>query len=254
MEKIMLDINQIHTTNNYDFFLIDGNRKIKSNKIKNLTESIKKYGLINPINIDKKKNILDGQHRYFSCKALNIPLKYIISNIDFCNTELVSLIRDINSVQSNWDNKNIGYAYSIHSTNKESYKKYLELVNMGVSHSTVIESCGMLTLGDKKAASYYIDFKNGTLLINDSVKNRVAGQIKMLADSNIDKKIWNRIYFIRALLKLRKQEDFEAYQFIDNFNKYPQKWIPAYTVNENIKSIITIHNYKARKKAKYYFT
>ena len=162
MEKIMLDINQIHTTNNYDFFLIDGNRKIKSNKIKNLTESIKKYGLINPINIDKKKNILDGQHRYFSCKALNIPLKYIISNIDFCNTELVSLIRDINSVQSNWDNKNIGYAYSIHSTNKESYKKYLELVNMGVSHSTVIEACGMLTLGDKKAASYYIDFKKLT--------------------------------------------------------------------------------------------
>ena len=249
----MLDTNKIHTTNKYDFFILDGNREIKSVKIKNLTESIKKYGLINPININKKKNILDGQHRYFSCKALNVPLKYIVSDIDVSDTELVSLIRDINSGQTNWDNKNIGYAYSIHANNSESYKKYLELVNMGVSHSTVIEACGMLTRGDKKAKSYYYDFKNGTLLITDTVKNRVASQIKMLADSNIDKKIWNRIYFIRALLKLRKQDDFEAYQFIDNFNKYPQKWIPAYTVNENIKSIIVVHNHKARQKAKYYF-
>ena len=58
---------------------------------------------------------------------------------------------------------------------------------------------------------------------------------------------------MRALLKLRKQDDFEAYQFIDNFNKFPQKWIPAYTVDENIKSIIMVHNYMARNKAKYYF-
>ena len=247
----MLNQNRIHTTNNYDFFLIDGNREIKSNKIKNLTESIKKYGLINPINISLDQNIIDGQHRYFSCKALDIPLKYIVSDIK--DKEIVSLIRDINSVQTNWNNKDIGYAYSINSNNRESYKKYLELVNMGVSHSTVIEACGMLTIGDQKANSYYLDFKNGTLLITDTVKNRVASQIKMLADSNIDKKIWNRIYFMRALLKLRKQDDFEAYQFIDNFNKYPQKWIPAYTVSENIKSLIVIHNYNSRNKAKYYF-
>ena len=233
----MLDINIIHTTNKYDFFLIDGNREIKSVKIKNLTESIKKYGLINPININLDKNIIDGQHRFLSCK----------------DKEIVSLIRDINSVQSNWNNKDIGYAYSIHANNRDSYKKYIELVNMGVSHSTVIESCGMLTIGDKKSSSYYHDFKNGTLLITDAVKNRVASQIKMLADSNIDKKIWNRIYFMRSLLKLRKQEDFKTYQFIDNFNKYPQKWIPAYTVSENIKSIIVMHNYNSRNKAKYYF-
>tara|TARA_R110000824_G_scaffold60521_2_gene161698 strand:+ start:283 stop:1029 length:747 start_codon:yes stop_codon:yes gene_type:complete len=247
----MLDTNTIHTTNKYDFFLIDGNREIKSVKIKNLTESIKKYGLINPININLDKNIIDGQHRFLSCKALNIPLRYIVS--DTKDKEIVSLIRDINSVQSNWNNKDIGYAYSIHANNRDSYKKYIELVNMGVSHSTVIESCGMLTIGDKKSSSYYHDFKNGTLLITDAVKNRVASQIKMLADSNIDKKIWNRIYFMRSLLKLRKQEDFKTYQFIDNFNKYPQKWIPAYTVSENIKSIIVMHNYNSRNKAKYYF-
>ncbi len=250
----MRDLNKIHTTNKYNFILVDGNRSIKPVKIKILSDSIKKYGLFNPINVNFKNYILDGQHRYLSCKALNVPVKYILSDIDVSDKEMVSLIREINSVQTNWNNKDIGYAYSIHADNKESYKKYLELIGMGVSHSTVIEACGMLSRGDEKAKSYYYDFKNGTMIITDGVKHRVAGQIKMLADSKIDKKVWNRIYFIRALLKLRKQKDFEAYQFIDNFNKYPQKWISAYTVNENIKSIIKVHNYKARSKAKYYFT
>ena len=147
----MTELNKIHTTNNYNFLMINGNREIKSLKIKNLSESIKKYGLINPININVQNQIIDGQHRYLSCKALNEPIKYIISNIS--NKEIVSLIRDINSVQTNWNNKDIGYAYSINTSNKESYKKYLDLVNMGVSHSTVLEACAALGKGFDKPKS-----------------------------------------------------------------------------------------------------
>ena len=251
----MLDTNKILKTDKYYFKFIDGNRKIESSKIKHIGESIKKYGQMNPIIIERNDYIIEGQHRYLTCEALGIPVRYTISDIDLPYKELVALIRDINSVQTTWKNKDIGYAFSLYAKSSESYKKYLELVDMGVSHSTIIEACGMLTIGEEKAKSYYTDFKNGTLIINDNVKNRVAGQIKMLADSTIDKKIWNRIYFMRALLKLRKQDDFEAYQFIDNFNKFPQKWIPAYTVDENIKSIIMVHNYNAakRNKTKYYF-
>ena len=64
--------------------------------------------------------------------------------------------------------------------------------------------------------------------------------------------------------KIKKDDNFieddylerqSSRDFIDNFNKFPQKWIPAYTVDENIKSIIMVHNYNAakRNKTKYYF-
>ena len=76
----------------------------------------------------------------------------------------------------------------------------------------------------------------------------------MLKNSKIEKKVWNRIYFIRALLKLRKQQDFNVYKFVENFDKYPHQWKNAYTVEENIKSIISVHNYKSRNKAKYYIS
>ena len=41
--------------------------------------------------------------------------------------------------------------------------------------------------------------------------------------------------------------------FLDNYKKFPHQWKNAYTVEENIKSIITVHNYRNRKKAKYFF-
>ena len=43
----------------------------------------------------------------------------------------------------------------------------------------------------------------------------------MLKESKIEPKIWNRIYFIRALLKLRKQDNFDIYTFLENFTKFP---------------------------------
>ena len=75
----------------------------------------------------------------------------------------------------------------------------------------------------------------------------------MLKESKIEPKIWNRIYFIRALLKLRKQDNFDIYTFLENFTKFPHQWKNAYTVEENLKSILSVHNYKNRQKAKYYF-
>jgi hypothetical protein len=75
----------------------------------------------------------------------------------------------------------------------------------------------------------------------------------LLKNSSIDKNIWNRIYFLRALLKLKREKTFDVYSFLDNYKKFPHQWKNAYTVEENIKSIITVHNYRNRKKAKYFF-
>ena len=184
--------------------------------------------------------------------ALGIPIRYIIRHTD--NDTLVDMVRDINSVQKNWNNTDIVFAVSFRSANTEYYKKYLKLIDLGVSHSTVLEACTYLASGEEHIRNSYFDFKNGKLEIPDSVNEKVKGQILMLKNSKIEKKVQNRIYFIRALLKLRKQKDFNVYKFVENFDKFPHQWKNAYTVEENIKSIISVHNYKSRNKAKYYIS
>ena len=245
--------NKILTTNDYkQFKFFDGNAKIKSAKVAKIIQSIKKYGQINVVVINQYGEIIDGQHRVHACMALGIPIRYVIRHTD--NNTLVDMVRDINSVQKNWSNTDIGYALSIRSENTEDYKKYLKLIDLGVSHSTVLEACTYLASGEEQIRNSYFDFKNGKLEIPDSVYEKVRGQILMLKNSKIEKKVWNRIYFIRALLKLRRQQDFDVYKFVENFDKYPHQWKNAYTVEENIKSIISVHNYQNRNKAKYYIT
>lgn len=242
---------QIYASKNYDQFkLIDGNREIKSSKVNKLLDEIKMWGQVAPIIVDLFMKVIDGQHRLECCKILNIPVRYVVYEVK--KTKLLELIRSINSVQSNWNNTDIAQAFVVADKNKEHYQRYLELISLGVSHSTVVEACSYLAVGEDKIRASYFDFKNGNLEIPQDVSDKVRGQISMLKSSSIEPKIWNRIYFIRALLKLRKQDDFNVYTFIENFNKFSRKWDNAYTVDENIKGIINIHNYKNRNKARFY--
>ncbi len=243
---------QIYTSLNYnEFVFVEGNREIRSPKVSRMIDSIKKFGLVNPIVVDQYKQIIDGQNRFECCKTLNIPVRYSVFPIE--KSILIDLIRDINSVQNNWNNIDIAGAYVGHCKNQDHYKKYLDLVSLGVSHSTVLEACTYLSLGEDKIRSSYFDFKNGNLIISDSVYDKVKGQILMLKDSKIETKIWNRIYFLRALLKLQREKSFDVYSFLENYKKFPHQWKNAYTVEENIKSILIVHNYRNRKKAKYFF-
>jgi len=69
-----------------EFNMITGNRDLSERKIKKLEKSIKsgtdilKYSPI-LVTKDKKKDrytIMDGQHRYFLCKKLKVPVHFII--------------------------------------------------------------------------------------------------------------------------------------------------------------------------------
>ena len=75
--------NKIMQTTDYDeFTFFHGNRSIDEKRLKVLMESIKTYGLINPIVVNQKKEIIDGQHRYQSCRNLSIPVRYNVYKVD----------------------------------------------------------------------------------------------------------------------------------------------------------------------------
>tara|TARA_R100001460_G_C3508928_1_gene171267 strand:- start:111 stop:857 length:747 start_codon:yes stop_codon:yes gene_type:complete len=245
--------NKIFSTTDYtQFSFFDGNAKIKPTKVNKITESIKKYGLINPIVVDQNGNIIDGQHRFEGCKTLQIAVRYFVKNIG--TTNLVELVRDINSVQKNWNNDDIAYAYSTYSPNKEYYKKYLMLRDLGIHHSTVLESTAFLAEGDKKHNSYYHTFKNGNLVISDLVFEKVKGLVSVLRNSPFESKIWNKAHFFRGLLYLNKNvQDFSIKRLCDNYKNHPQKWMKASTYDEHKKSIVKLYNHANKNKIKILF-
>ena len=129
---------QIHETQNYNMFsLINGNRPIEKDRVKRLQKEIKQFGLKNPILVTQDKGVLDGGHRLEACENLGIPVRYVVDQIYSSDNRVLDLIRAINKNQKNWTSVNIGNSYAV-SEDNEFYKRYMDLVNLGVSHSFVL--------------------------------------------------------------------------------------------------------------------
>lgn len=73
--------NQVQMTNNYSLFTsLEGNRNVNKLHVKRLKESMQKKYLFTVIIVNEKFEIIDGQHRFISCRELQLPIRYIVVN------------------------------------------------------------------------------------------------------------------------------------------------------------------------------
>ena len=72
--------NKTYKTKNYkQFKLVLTNRDINVKLLKKLIDSIILKGQLTPIIVNIKKEILDGQHRFFALKYLDKKISYLIN-------------------------------------------------------------------------------------------------------------------------------------------------------------------------------
>lgn len=114
----------IKTTTDYTFFKwIKGNRHIKPAHVRNFKEAIStdatsiKY---NPILVNEKQEIVDGQHRFEAIKELKLPVYYIqVDELDLKSAQL------LNQLSKPWSPKD--YAESYQELGNQNYAIYLEM-------------------------------------------------------------------------------------------------------------------------------
>lgn len=128
---------QILKTKDYDkFHKFDFNRGINNGLVNRLMESIKEIGYMpgKPIIVDKKMNIIDGQHRFTACVNLGIEVEYVITDVD-PHTAIIKL----NADQVNW--KMIDYVNSWAQQGVKCYEHLLDFEErrgLGITNSVTI--------------------------------------------------------------------------------------------------------------------
>lgn len=109
-----------------------GNRNVKENRKQILIESIDKNGYItNPIIVNEKYQVIDGQGRLEACKELELPIPYIIIpgiGIDECMV--------LNANMKNWSTMDFIESYA--NQGNDDYKRLFDLCKMGVGIRTVM--------------------------------------------------------------------------------------------------------------------
>jgi len=149
-------MHKILQTTNFDKFRdIRGNREINREHLKKLSNSILDNNMLdlNPIIVNEKMEVLDGQHRLLACKTLGIPVSYIVAE-----NGGIKEVRMLNSNVRNWTMKN--YLDSYISRGMEEYIKIQKF--MDKTGSTLGVSILLLTGNLSKSSQSVTDgYRNG---------------------------------------------------------------------------------------------
>jgi hypothetical protein len=143
-------VNEVYKTRDYEAFkLLPGNRTIDAGHIVKLKKSFAEKQLPIPIIVNSNMEILDGQHRWATCKEMNLDLYYIVID-NFSIKDVVNA----NTIVNKWGAQ--AYYDSYVAQGYEEYKK--------MNYFMEVTSCN---LGDARLfleLSSEKDFKNGGLV------------------------------------------------------------------------------------------
>lgn len=190
---------EIQKTDNYaQFKLAEGNRIVSAGKVNRLVKSISKHNMLlaNPIIINKKGEVIDGQHRLAAAEILGLPIYYVVFN-----PATLSEIQLLNSNMTPWTARDFMASYI--ALGKGEYKKLNEfLLKYGFPLGITIRMA-MSEKGWEKTRAITQDFKEGKFIFknpDETIKNAELAQDVLEFCSPVVKQ---STIFYQALFKLK---------------------------------------------------
>lgn len=193
MEPTVQDATQVNVTTNYDQFqFIETNREANRGHVEALKRAFEETGnltRVQPILVNDRMEVIDGQHRFIAAKELGQPVYYTVMDGLGINEA-----RSMNILHRSWTVDDYAESYAKTDPN---YRKYLELKeDFGFNHSITLE----YILGDKKLGAYAA-FKRGEFTMTDAERTAASDKLTKLAQTGEFVPTVNDRYFSRALLR-----------------------------------------------------
>lgn len=156
MEKV--EAYKVYTTKDYSIFKrLVGNRDIPETRISKIVESIQTIGWVhNPIIVNEKMEVIDGQGRLTALQRLKMPVEYIIAE-GAGNKECIYM--NMNMV--NWKLPDFIKSYA--EQGNENYQRLLTLMEKYAGGNLDIISTAVYRVSKSK----HRDIKQGTLQLTE---------------------------------------------------------------------------------------
>lgn len=222
----------IKSTKDYSIFKqVYGNRVIKKGHVANLTKSIIKKNLLanNPIIVNEKMQVIDGQHRLEVAKNNNLAIYYTIAD-----KTTIEDIQMINSSSRLWTGHDYLHAYI--AMGIKGYEKVDEYVKNGVMLSNAIRILN--------PHAGWTNFKNGKFKIENEEASDlfVEGYLKL--KPFVETRVFNDREFVSALNKLSNKISIE--ELIGFIESQAEKIEYSATERDYLRQFESIINFHKR--------
>ena len=229
-------VNTVQKTNDYAKFKTkQGNRQLNQLHLKRLISSVKEMDLLhaNPILVNEKFEIIDGQHRFNVCVELSKPIYYIV-------VKGLGLreIQVLNANSKNW--KLEDYIDGYCSMGKIDYcelKKYVKTTNLGIMVLVAL-FCG------SDNSDYTNQLKNGELKITH--KNRGLIVLQWVKEWEKHYAGFSRRSFVLALVHLYNIKGYSHEKMMQKMKYQSAKLVDSLNTKTYLALLEEIYNFKER--------
>ena len=222
-----------------------GNRSVARSRVEKIKESIKKVGYItNPIIVNERYQIIDGQGREQALAELGLPVDFIVvegTGINEC--------RSMNIYQSNW--KIDDYIWSYAEQGDPSYIRLLHLLKRykkdGFDYKAI---SSVLCKGLGEMSSVFV--MNGGVVISEEDKNKAVVCIewlKPLVGILEDVDCGSIKSFIQVLVWCYYNPKINNDRLVDCMKKKTQFITPAINAQQASSVIENVYDYHRSEKS-----
>jgi hypothetical protein len=233
------EISKIYETTNYDLFAKrKDNRPINETNVLIIMQGIRKVGQVQPISINNKGQIDDGQHRMEACKRLGIPVKYFMNNVNLATEDLAEL----QSAHAKWNMASYAHAFS----DNEDYRVYKEF---SADYPEFSHSIILIMLSNSNSGSnidMYDSFKKGKIIIKSYRKAvQLANTVRSFEPFFLG---YKKKSFVLAILHIMNHDDFDMERMMRKLPKRCKSILDFSKSEDFVQVLQEIYNWKETKK------
>lgn len=235
-------MSKIKSTNDYNRFKIfDGNRKLNHAHIKAMEATLsEKPHLIplNPILVNDKFEIIDGQHRFEAIKKLGLEIHYIVGD----NLGLED-IQALNAASKNWTPTD--FAKSYRDLGDKNYDIYLEFKRIyKFNHDILLNYLSL----DKPMTTTV--FKRGLFRVTNKDKSvDLADKLSSLENFYSG---YKRRSFALAFQRMWENPEYDHKQMLEKMEKYGHKLQDYALPNDYLRALEEIYNFRSRFSVRFF--
>lgn len=228
----------VYTTNDYSIFKrLPGNRDIPESRISKIVESVQSIGWVhNPIIVNEKMEVIDGQGRLTALQRLKMPVEYVVAP-GAGNKECIYM--NMNMV--NWKLPDFVKSYA--EQGNENYQRLLSLMERYANGNLNIISTALYRISKAKLR----DIKEGTLQLTEEQYKAAIPRleyIKPLLDKLDPKKLPGSIIMLmQTLVYYYDYEEVDKERLLYSVEKYIYNASPWVNNIDCEKEIENAYNY-----------
>tara|TARA_E500000318_G_scaffold104621_1_gene110776 strand:- start:529 stop:1257 length:729 start_codon:yes stop_codon:yes gene_type:complete len=237
----MKDKTKIEVSKDYDKFkFVHGNRPVDERHVKKLVNSMKQNYIPTPIIINKKNEIVDGQHRYLACKQLGLDVYFYRNEINLAG------LREINQHSKNWTLDDFLDSYV--QLERKSDKVGPYTIFQHFKKTTKFPNAVCLMMLTDNRGQYADKFKQGLFTIPAGQYEIAQKQAKMIIESGTYYQGYKRRSYVVALLVLFKDPEFKFKKFIKKLEMNRSKLFHCTNTEDYLDAIEKLYSWGDKNK------